>query len=825
MSAAPPLRRRSRRRAERPSARLIIVSTVLLDLLFVVGAVAAWPVYRSAAYVLAVSVALLVAHLIAWAGTQWRWSGWWLALVAFGAYLALGLPLAAPSMLTGGIDQALRGFLGILTAPVTGWKDLLTLELPLGSYQTTLAPALLLWLAIPVAALSLAWRARRLWVLAPLLGLLPTVFGVLFGAPTLSDPQRWGPLLLTGPVEMAVGAAATLLALGYLVWRSLHDRRRALRAAEAATGVRTTSRSGSAVAGRIAMSASMVAIALLAAAVAAPLAIAGQPRDVLRSRIDPYLEIQSQLSPLSQYRSYFADDRFDEVLFTVSTGADRLRLATLSYYDGRIARVLDPAVSGPDQSTAFVRVPASLPAPGGTRAESAEIGIVAYDDVWMPTVGSLTGVQFHGGSAAALADGFFYSTSAQSGVQLGDPGLAAGVGYRQQAAVPVQLPAVGELRPGRTGPAFAAETAPESLVEWIRAQDAPDGGEGLALLIERLRARGYLSHALTVDDQNPPLWRADLGDYTFEPSRSGHSTDRIDSLFTALLQRQNEVGGDDDAQLVAAAGDDEQFSVAAAMIADQLGFTVRIVLGMRLTGDELPRCDNGCRGGDLSAWIEVQDASGVWVPIDVTPQHENSMSPDELQNRDPEVPTEVHQQGAEQVLPGDAEPADSGERSDDPPEETADWSALWAAVRIGGISLLAVLVVTGPFLLVLLVKALRRRGRRSAPAAVDRVTGGWDEYVDAAVDSGLEAPRTHTRQELAALHADGDGRSKATLLATWADRSVFDVAATTTADSDRFWEIVEAERARLIAGRGIWARLRARLSLRSLLRRQPRMRA
>lgn len=818
MSAAPPLRRRSRRRAERPSARLVIVSAVLLDLLFLVGAVATWPVYRTPAFVLAVGVALVIAHALAWLAMRGRWSGWWLALATFGAYVVFGLPIAAPSMLGSGLDQVVRGFVGVVTAPVTGWKDLLTLDLPVGDYQTTLAPAFLLWLAVPVAALSLAWRARRLWVLAPLLGLLLTVFGVLFGAPTLSAPVPWGPWQLPGPVEMAVGAAAVLLALGYVVWRSLDERRRALRAAEAATGVRTTGRSGSAVAGRVAISAGMVAIALVAGAVVAPLAVAGQPREVLRERIDPHLEIQDQLSPLAQYRSFFTDDRYDQLLFAIATDADRVRLATLSYYDGRLASVLDPAVAGADQSTAFVRVPSSLAAPGSTRPATADVTIIDYDDVWMPTVGALTGVQFRGGSSAALADGFFYSPSAQMGVQLADPGLTSGVGYRQNAAVPAQVPAVADLVPGRTTPQLPADAVPESVTDWIAAQEAPSGGEGLAVLIDRLRARGYLSHALSIDDQAPPLWRAALGGYTFEPSRAGHSTDRIDALFSALLDRQTEIGGDDDAQLVAAVGDDEQFSVAGAMIADQLGFAVRIVVGARLEGDELPACvDGGCRGGDIAAWIEVQDASGVWVPVDVTPQHENGMSPDELQSRDPEVPTQVEQEGAEQVLPGEADPADSGERDDDPAEQTADWGTLWATLRIGGIALSALLVLTGPFLLVLLVKALRRRSRRTAPEAVDRMTGGWDEYVDAAVDSGRPAPRTHTRQELAALYGAGDAASRATLLATWADRSVFDEGAPTPDDSERFWEIVEAERARLIAERGWWARLRARLSLRSLL--------
>ena len=821
-ASAMPLRRRSARRSTRPSARFLVTAAVLLDILFLAGALAVWPVYRSSAYVIMVAAALVLAHLIAWFGMRLRWSGWWVALVAFGAYLVFGLPVAAPAML-GGVDQMLTGFVGIVTAPVTGWKDLLTLDLPLGSYRTTLAPAFLLFIGIPVAALSLAWRAQRLWILAPVLGLLLPAFGVLFGADELSDPVHWAGLTLPGPVETVVGAAAVLAALAFVVWRTLDERRRALRAAEAATGVRTTGRSGSAVAGRVAISAGMIIASLAVGAAVTPLALADQDREVLRDRIDPRLEIQQQLSPLSQYRAFFGDDQFDEVLFTVDAGAvaDRVRLATLSFYDGQATRVADPAAPTGDDAATFTRVPSSLPAPDGTRSVSAGVSIGGYRGVWTPTVGSLTSISFTGATGAAIGDGFFYNASTRMGVSLGDPGLSTGVTYRQGGAVEVALPAVGDLVPARTSPQLDESIVPQSLVDWIREQQAPADGQGLSVLIERLRARGYLSHALTEADG--ALWRAALGDYAFESSRAGHSTDRIDTLFAALLQRQNEVGGEDDDQLVAAVGDDEQFAVAALMIADQLGFPARVVLGARLIddGDEnaMPACADGvCRGANMTAWIEVQDASGVWVPIDVTPQHTVGMTPEDLQHRDPEVPTEVRDDHAEAVQPGEANPADSGERDEDAATDAADLTALWATLRIAGIGLLGALVLAGPFLLIVLVKGLRRRGRRDAPEAVDRVTGGWDEYVDTAVDLGLEPPSTRTRQELAVLYG-GEAPEGSVALATLADRAVFDAAPTSNGDSERFWQIVDEERARLASGRSRWGRLRARLSLRSLLRR------
>ena len=121
-----------------------------------------------------------------------------------------------------------------------------------------------------------------------------------------------------------------------------------------------------------------------------------------------------------------------------------------------------------------------------------------------------------------------------------------------------------------------------------------------------LRERGYLSHAVSVDPESPPTWLTEIPGYTFESSASGHSLARIDALFRALLDREAEVG-DADLPLVAAVGDDEQFSVAVALIARELGFPARVVVGARLASDDALRtCDAGaCRGGDIVAWTEA----------------------------------------------------------------------------------------------------------------------------------------------------------------------------------------------------------------------------
>ncbi|MDJ1113300.1 transglutaminase domain-containing protein [Microbacterium dauci] len=799
--------------------RFLLVQAALLNVLFAVGAVAAWPIYRSPVFLIAVGAGLVAAHAVAALGTRWRWSGWWTALAALGAYAVLGLPVAAPGSLVS-VPTALRALVGILIAPATGWKDLLTLELPLGSYQTTLAPVLFLFIALPTAALSLAWRSRRWWWLAVPAALGLTVFGVVFGARGLSAPLRFAGFAVQ--IETLVGAAALVAALAVVIWRMRDDRRRALRQTAAASGVRTTGRATRGLAGRAAVAVAMVVASVAGAALWAPWALADRSRDVARAAVDPFLEVAQTLSPLAEYRASFGDDAYEATLFTVAAPeqVDRVRIATLPFYDGRTVRAVDPDAGLLDPTTAFTRVPSQIDTASATT--TIEVGVGDLGGIWVPTVGQLHTIAFDGARASALADGFFHNAATGTAVELEGGGLEPGDAYRLEAVVEADATAVASLVPARSGPSLPTDLVPESLTEWIEAQGAPTGGAGLETLIDRLRARGYLSHALSADADADaaPVWMRDLGIEDFQPSRAGHSTDRIGVLFSELLARQREMGDASDAALVSGIGDDEQFAVAAMLIADQLGFESRVVVGTRLRGDDgLPACDDDgtCRGGDLAAWVEVQDAAGTWTAIDATPQSESFPSPDLEQRQDPENPTDVRRENAESVLPADASPSDGTERAEDTTEEQADLSGLWFALRVTGISLLGLVVLFGPLLVVLIAKAVRRRSRRRAAHVVDRFTGGWQEFVDTAVDHGYPVPQTQTRQELAALYA-GEGAR----LATLADRSVFDATPPSDAENAEFWRIVDAERARFAGELGWWRRWRARASLRSLRRRDER---
>ena len=431
----------------------------------------------------------------------------------------------------------------------------------------------------------------------------------------------------------------------------------------------------------------------------------------------------------------------------------------------------------------------------------------------MPTAGRLTSATFVGDRATSLADGFYYSSAAEAGVQTAGDGLAAGDSYVVEAVEPTR-PALAEIdAPGTAG---SAVEAPESLTTWVEQHRTGSGGAALEELVTLLRERGYLSHGLSLDT-TAPAWMAELPGYTFQPSASGHSLARVGALFTRLLDRETDPRAEASGNYVAAIGDDEQFAVAVALIARELGFPSRVVMGARLSSADptLSTCENGlCRAQDLAAWTEVQDEAGRWVPVDVTPQYEISPSLEVTEQRDPENVTEVRPDSVEEVLPPDPVQEDSGAEDSDPPAGGPDLAWLGPALRVAGIVMAVFVLVFGPFLTIILAKAIRRRGRRRQGAPASRIAGGWDEYVDAAIDAGRGAPRTFTRSELAAEYATMSGPR----LAEAADRAVFSHGTMTAEEADEFWRIVESERRQLARQGGAWQRLRATISLRSFVR-------
>src|SRR5690606_22283123 len=142
-----------------PRAPRVIGALYVLAMAALAG-LAAWPIYRSGDFVLVAAAAAILALAIAAAATRWRWPGWITALTAAAAFLVAGVVLAVPAR-RGDLVQVPAALRDVLAGAVTGFKDLVTVELPVGGYRNLLVPALLVFLVGTLAALLLSWRDAR----------------------------------------------------------------------------------------------------------------------------------------------------------------------------------------------------------------------------------------------------------------------------------------------------------------------------------------------------------------------------------------------------------------------------------------------------------------------------------------------------------------------------------------------------------------------------------------------------------------------------------------------------------------------------------------
>jgi len=724
-------------------------------------AVAAWwPIHADPRMVLAAGGAVVIGTVIAVIAAVRRWSSAVVLPLVIVAFAATGVPLAVPDRAVAGVLPSVQGLLELFSGVALGWKQLLTISLPVGSYQALLVPLFVSALVGTVVAASLALRARYgdVAVLVPVALLLT---GIAFGS---REPHQ--------PLPLALGLLAVTLT--WLLWRRWYRRRLALRASGVATGRRVTGI-------RTVIAATLVLLIAGAGAIAATtVAPPTNARSVLRDAVERPFDPRDEPSPLAGFRQYLRDDRGESVILEVEglpAGA-LVRVATLDSYDGVVFAV--GSEDAPTGSGTFTRVPTGI-----DRAElagerlSLDVTVGDYVGVWVPTVGDLESVTFRGDDAAGLRDGFVANEETGTAAVAG--GLDPGDRYRLETVLPVQ-PSRGELA-GATPGATAVPPltgVPDAVAATVSRYAGSSGsaGQRLVAAVEGLRSEGYISH----------------GGENEAPSRSGHSADRITEL----------LGG---RQLI---GDAEQYAVVAALMARELGFPSRVVFGFDPAGEE---GTVAVTGSMVSAWIEVDTAEYGWVTLQATPDER------EIPEAPPEDPSSVSRpQSIIQPPLEEPEQTDTqapSETTDDPPAPDPAWLVVvLTVVRVLGVVLLVAGLVLAPFLGVIAAKARRRRRRRRAATPLERISGGWREFEDAAIDRGLTPPPSATRSEFAA--SVGGTRTATLALAT--DRAVFSPTDPDQEQVDAVWRSVEELELALDEERTRWQRLRARISLRSLSR-------
>jgi hypothetical protein len=782
---------------------------------------AAWPLYETPRVAVVAGVAALLGIGAAVVGWLFSWRWWMTGLLAFTGYVVAVVPVAIPSAMTDPARIA-RGITQGVTGVVLAWKQLLTISLPAGDYQGVLVPFFIAVLVGSLAATALILHGGRWSPLAVVPMLLMVLFGAVFGRSTTADSTRLGPFTVPAPSHVLVASLAVIVCIAWLLIRARVERAEAIGAARSRTGTATLgSSSAGHVLRRYLLASALVASTLVGALVLAPLATSWGPRQVPRDEIDPLLVLQRQPSPLMGYRESFEGDNHDAVLFTVANPgtADRVRIATLNAYDGEVFYV-DPNA----ESARFSRQPmVQQPTMTITVGEG-------YSGVWVPLTTSHGGApQFLGDRAQELTDAYYASTDLNAGVLASDSlsGEAADAGQALQPGDSFRISSVAsapaeQITSASGGAAIVSEEDYPAMAAWVELQDLGRSGGDLIELVDRLRARGYLSHSTRQGDHTAD-WVGALdsrANYTFVGSRSGHSGARIDELFAALVDQQRRAGaGANDQALVAAPGDDEQFATAAALLAQYLGFESRVVIGVRLGSESadlgVPPCIDTCTGGNLTAWVEVRAAGQDWVTLDATPQFESTPLLIEEGQTPPENPTQPDQVASEVIEPGNS----ASESSSTSPAQEEEVEQTWLEKYLPVVVAVATIVIGAglvmlPLLIFPVAKAARRRWRRRAPVPEVAMVGAWHELIDNYVDLGIPVPVALTRAET----ADVVEREAAALVADAVDRAVFSEHPPTRESSNEAWSIVDGERKAVSAQVPFGRRVKATFAPTSLLR-------
>jgi hypothetical protein len=663
------------------------VSPALIDGTFLVAAVTIGLVgfrttYGDLTYLLGGLMGLVAGVLIAHVASRLDLPAIAAAATALVAFAVLG-GVAVRSTAIAGVIPTASTVRALLDGSVHGWAQMLTLLPPIGSSGPLLAIPYLLGLTAGVAGFLLASRTRH--ALLPVLAPVTVlILSILFGT------QRSASLMLQG-------AAFTAVVVGWMVVR--YHR-----------GTRVLVSGSSRRVRRVLLAALMLAgSAAVGRAIGSDLPFAhSHHRVVLRNYVQPPFDPSAYPSPLAGFRHWVLPSALGSKTLLVVHGlprGSRLRFATLDLYDGLVWGV------GKGSTTAagsFARVGPRIPAVSERATVTVEVDVHAYTGVWLPDVGETRGVSFSGPDADAARASYRYNLT--TGAAVVPLGIKAGQKYTLNAAI----------APAPTAAKLAAATPAGALADVINIPPA---------VAQKAKAWAGTSSSVYAQLQSIASHLregsySDGRDAGFQ-SLPGHGQGRLQGFLT-------------DAQLV---GDDEQYAAAFALLATALGDPARVVIGA------IPKQNGEVKGSDVHAWVEVDLGSAGWVPFDVTPpknRHPHPQPPQQLSinhapNRVPPATAAAPPTSESTVDTSKTKSSRSKARG----HALALLHVLVAGVRYGGPPIGLIVLLVGS---ILGLKHLRRRRRRTRGSPVQRISGGWRELVDLAVDLGSPRPERRTRR-------------------------------------------------------------------------------
>ncbi|SJN46240.1 Transglutaminase-like enzymes, putative cysteine proteases [Microbacterium esteraromaticum] len=745
------------------SIRRWVLDLAAVAVLLAVALLGFWPTFGGGSFGLAAAGGVLLGIAIAAVCT---WRGWGILIVAgltIAAYFVFGGAFALSHTAIAGFIPTLDTLGALALGAVTAWKQLLTTVAPVSAADGHLLVPFLIALVAAVTAASLALRLRHVgWALAPIIGAFVLV--IALGVPDPAFPVVQGIILAGGAVTW-MSLRAWWVPSSSAVDVSQVDPTRAahMRLRRVLSGV------------------AVVAVAAGAGVAVSAASAPAEPRHIFRDAIVPPFNVRDYVSPLQSFRKNVRDQK-EKTLFTVSglpKGA-RVRLAAMDEWDGVVFNVAD---GGPGSSSAFTPLRSNMAADAEGVPVSLRFEIGDYDGVWVPSVEVADDFAFDGDHADALRRSAYSNTG--TGTTVVVDGLKEGDAYTLRAIVPaavsdeqlkdaafanIRMPKATNVPEDLSNIAADAVTDAETPIEQVRALET------------HFAEDGFFSHGLE-------------GEVL---SRAGHTAERIATL----------LGGD---QMI---GDDEQYAAVMALAARELGIPARVVMGYYPEEEQAGDPVFTATGDDVHAWVEVAFEDFGWVPFSPTPPKDKVPNDTNTKPRVDPKP-QVLQPPPPPQEPIDLPPTVPDDRK--PQDETPNILGIIGVIlAIGGISLGVLLLLASPFIVIGAWKASKRRSRRNADRTSDRISGGWDELTDRAVDYGARLAPGATRIEEAATVSAALTVPSVTALADRADGQVFGPDEPSQAEVDSFWQEIETVVGGLGKDAGFFKRMKARVSIRSL---------
>lgn len=668
-------------------------------------------------------------------------------LVAIAGYFIFGTAFALTGQGFLAVLPTLQTLLALARGAVFSWRDSVTISTPIETpdYMGVMPYMAALVSSLIMGLLALRWLPHhRTSALRAAVAALPAL--VVYLA-----------TLIVGTPEPFLGLVRGILfALVGIVWLGWRRGLENVASTEARKGLERRRLTGTAI-----IAGAAVAVTGILGFVANPAIDAH--RFVLREELTPPFDPYNYESPLAGFRQY-TKLLNDTALFTVNglQQGDKIRLAALDEYSGKKWQAPSPEDAGAD-SGAYSLVGRDVPRNDfitASQTRDIEVYVNGYKDIWLPSIGSATSLDLTKGALAPRRAELRFNGKTGTGVVTG--GLREGDSYRVQAQLQ-NVPLEGQLDnvPVAELDLPDAEPAPAALVEAMQKFTAEETSpyRQLRAIEEAIKAQGYLSHG-TASDQ--------------APSRAGHGLDRMQELF----------------DLTYMIGDEEQYASAMALMARELGYPSRVVVGF--APKSVTGASTQIRGSDVTAWVEVPFEGFGWAAFDPTPdQTDAPVNTAEEPQTKPRA--QVRQPPQTEAQPDELITA-ADRPADDPSDDRGDWPA-WAIALVTALAVPIILYCI-PLLIFWFIRARRRRIRHQGDS--DRqIAGAWDEAIDRLAELGYAIPERATRLVIAkALHPE------LVPVAHTADRAVFGSERLAEEEAAAVW----AESERIIRQAGLDAK-------------------